>query len=799
MKKDEPSALYRLDTSEGFEIFAAKVHEIIEAEGSKTFYVFDSLSDLLESWGSDMMVDNFFRIACPFLYQLDTVAYFALIRGVHTYNTIARIRETTQILLDVYSVDGNFYIHPLKVCERYSSTMFLPHLINGGEAVSITSSTDAATLFSRVDRGGQPRDHWNIILERAHALLNEDKKSQEKMKKLLIGRIIAKEPRIAKLAVKYFTLKDVLDIAGREIGTGFIGGKSVGMLLARKIIEADAHEAIINHWEPHDSYYLGSDIYYTYIVQNGWWKLLIKQKTPEGYFAAARELHEKMPHGRFPGTIREQFMQMMEHYGQSPIIVRSSSLWEDNFGNAFAGKYESVFCANQGSPDERYAAFEQAVRAVYASVMSDEALFYRQRRGITNLDEQMAILVQRVSGNHYGELFFPHLAGVGNSSNLYVWDRNMDPEAGMLRIVFGLGTRAVNRVPGDYARIVPLDFPERGPPVNCGDEIKFSQHKADVLDLHDNRLKEAPIGDLANYDLKTDKNIFFSADAANMDRMRELGYAGDSIPQVLDFKKLLTETGFTEFIRTVLSTLTAAYGHQVDIEFTVNFNPSGEFRFNLLQCRPLQTKGLGGALKLPHPKKERIFLSSAGDFMGGNVRVCFDYAVFVKMEEYLALAEHDKYQVARLVGMINQRLKDDTVLLVGPGRWGTTTPSLGVPVHFSELCNMAAICEVSYPKAGIVPELSFGSHFFQDIVESDIFYAAVFDGEQGVSFVPGQILRLRNSFSEIMPEEEKWNSSIHVAETAGLTLHSDVTRQKLLIYWEKENNENSSPVNKEKH
>jgi hypothetical protein len=531
-------------------------------------------------------------------------------------------------------------------------------------------------------------------------------------------------------------------------------------------------------------------------VENGWWESLIKQKTPEGYFAIAKELHKKMLHGKFPDTIKEQFLQMMEHYGQSPIIVRSSSLWEDNFGNAFAGKYESVFCANQGTPEERYMAFEQAIRTVYASIMSDDALFYRQHRGITNLDEQMAILVQRVSGNHYGELFFPHIAGVGNSSNLYVWDKNMNPDAGMLRLVFGLGTRAVNRVSGDYAKIVPLDFPEKGPPVNYGDEMKFSQHKADVLDLHDNRLKEIPLGDLANCDLKTDKNIFFSVDTANLNRMRELGYTYDTIPQILDFKKLLTETGFTEFIRTALATLTTAYGHQVDIEFTVNFYPNGEFRFNLLQCRPLQTKGLGRALKVPHPEKEQIFLSSAGDFMGGNVRLCFDYAVFVKIEEYLDLTDRDKHQVARLIGLINQKLKDNTVLLIGPGRWGTTTPSLGVPVHFSELCNMAAICEVSYPKAGLVPELSFGSHFFQDIVESDIFYVAIFDGEQDILFVPRQILTLKNLFNKIMPEEKKWNSLIHVAETAGLTLHSDITNQKLLIYWDKVKNKNSSYMNR---
>jgi len=786
MADNEPSVVYNLDTSEGFELFALKVHDIIAREGLKAFYVFDCLSDLLESWCSDMMVGNFFRITCPFLFILDTIAYFALIRGAHTHDTIARIRETTQLLLDVYNLDDKFYIHPLKVWERYSSTMFFPHLIDGEKAISITSSADAATLFSRVSRGGHPRDHWHITFDHARSFLTRDEKSQEEMKKLLIGWTIGKEPRIINLIVKYFTLRDILDIAEREIGTGFIGGKSVGMLLARKILEKEAADIIRNHWEPHDSYYLGSDIFYTFIVHNGLWDLRIKQKTTEGYFTVAKELQEKMRQGKFPDNIREQFIQLLEHYGQAPIIVRSSSLREDNFGNAFAGKYESVFCANQGTPEERYTAFEQAVRTVYASTMNDDALAYRQRRGLTSQDEQMAILVQRVSGNHYDDLFFPHVAGVGNSTNLYVWEKSMNPEAGMLRLVFGLGTRAVDRVSGDYAKIIPLDCPNKGPPVNYGDEKKFSQHKADVLDLRNNALSEESLEKLADGDLKTDKDIFFTVDNEAVKRMRELGIKSDFTPRIPDFKKLLTGTNFPEFVRSVLSTLSTAYNYPVDIEFTANFDPDGEFRFNLLQCRPLQTKGIGRVMEAPNPKQEQIFFSSAGDFMGGNVRLYFDYVVFVKATEYLELPDKDKYQAARTIGVINQKLKDKTVLLMGPGRWGTTTPSLGVPVHFSELCNMAALCEVSYPKAGIVPELSFGSHFFQDIVESDIFYAAVFDGEPGIIFCPRQILSRDNLFIELCPEEEKWDSVIHIAKTPNLILQSDVTNQKLLIYWEKE-------------
>ncbi|MCL2009461.1 MAG: PEP/pyruvate-binding domain-containing protein [Synergistaceae bacterium] len=787
MGESEPSVFYKLDTSEGFEVFAAKIHDIIEREGEKAFYVFDCLSDLLDSWHSDMMVGNFFRIACPFLYQLDTVAYFALIRGAHTHGTIARIRETTQVLLDVHSIDGKLYIHPLKVWERYSPTMFFPHLIEGGEAVSITSSADAAALFSRVGRYTQHGDHWSRTLERARALLDGDEKfkeEQEEMKRLLIGLIIGKEPRITELAVRHFTLGDILDITEREIGTGFIGGKSVGMLIARKILETNAGDDTLLHLEPHDSYYIGSDLFYTYIVQNGWWDLRIKQKTPEGYFAVAGELREKMLQGKFPNAIREQFIQMLERFGQSPIVVRSSSLREDNFGNAFAGKYESVFCANQGTPEERIEAFEQAVRRVYASTMSDDALAYRRRRGLANLDEQMAILVQRVSGNHYGELYFPHVAGVGNSSNLYVWDKSMDPSSGMLRIVFGLGTRAVDRVSGDYARLVPLDHPAKRPPVSYGDEKKFSQHYADVLDLRDNRLTEASLEDLSERDLKTDKSIFFSEDTSEINRLRELGRSISRTPKIADFKKLLARTEFPQFARAALKTLSGAYDYPVDIEFTVNFRPDGDFGFSLLQCRPLQTKGLGKAIEFARPEQDRIFFSSAGNFMGGNVRLRFDHAVFVRIKEYLELTEQHKHQVARLIGMINQKLKEKTVLLLGPGRWGTTTPSLGVPVSFSELCDMAAICEVSYPKAGVVPELSFGSHFFQDIVESDIFYAAVFDGEPDVVFRPDQILARDNLLGTVLEGYETWEPVIHVSATPGLILHSDIANQELLIYWD---------------
>ncbi|MDR0197630.1 MAG: PEP/pyruvate-binding domain-containing protein [Oscillospiraceae bacterium] len=784
MGEDEPSVVYKTDASEGFEGFAAKVHDIIEREGLEAFYVFDCLSDLLQFWYSDLMIGNFFRVTCPFLFRLDTVAYFALLRGVHTHATIARIRETTQLLLDIYGADGKIYVHPLKVWERYTPTMFFPHLIEGENAVSVTASADAAMLFSGMGKSVRPRDYWEVNLERAHLAVDSDEETRSEIKKLLISLIIGKSPRIAELADRYFSLRDILDIASREIGTGFIGGKSVGMLIGRKILEKDVPDETKNRREPHDSYYLGSDIFYTYIVQNDWWELRCKQKTPDGYFSLAPEFREKLLGGKFPDIIKEQFVEMMEHYGQSPIIVRSSSLLEDNFGNAFAGKYESVFCANQGAPEERFAAFERAVKTVYASAMSDDALTYRQSRGLADMDEQMAILVQRVSGDHYGDLFFPHAAGVGHSSNLYVWNKDMDPNAGMLRLVFGLGTRAVDRVSGDYAKIVSLDCPEKGVPVAYGDERKFSQHKADVLNLRENVHTEISLDSLRDINLKTDKSIFFSVDTALLSRMRESGAQNRAEPQILDFKKLLTKTDFPAAVKTMLDALAAAYDYPVDIEFTANFNSNGDFRFNLLQCRPLQTKGLGRAVGIPEYEANDVFFSSSGNFMGGNVRIPIDYVIFVRAGEYLELPEREKYNVARVIGELNQKLKGKSNLLAGPGRWGTTTPSLGVPVHFSELCNMSAMCEISYRKGGLMPELSFGSHFFQDIVESGIFYAAVLEGEEGVEFRPEYILNKKNLLTETLSDKKEWERVIHLARfgasEGALTLYSDITSQKVL-------------------
>lgn len=773
--------VYQMEAKEGFESFATKIHNIVEREGKKAFYVFDCLTDLLKFWRSDLMIGNFFSVTCPFLYEMDTVAYFAIKRNSHTNDTIARIRETTQLLLDLYHVKERLYVHPLKVWERYAPTMFFPHLIEGEEAVSITSSADSSELFAGYNWNEERLDYWEVTLQQAREALNGSLAEQEEQRKLLLSLLIGEESKMYELCDRYFDLKGLLRIASREIGTGYIGGKSIGMLLARKILRTVDHERYAPILEAHDSYYLGSDIFYTYIVQNRCWSLRMKQKTKEGYFSYAGELKEQLLKGRFSRTIQEQFMKMLEYFGQSPIIVRSSSLLEDSFGNAFAGKYESVFCVNQGTPEERYEAFENAVRKVYASTMNEDALSYRLNRGLVDMDEQMALLIQRVSGDYYGDHFFPHVAGVGNSSNLYVWDKSVDMDSGMLRLVFGLGTRAVDRVIGDYPRIVRLDAPLEMPMMAYGDLQKFSQHRVDLLDLRNNVLTDKPVNDIVAEGIKTDFRLFADPDRKAADRLRELGYTDRKTPYILTFQNLFRKTDFAETMKDILAMLSEKYDYPVDIEFTANFTEDGHYRVNLLQCRPLQTKGLGKPVAIPELKApDDCLFFSKGNFMGGNVRLPIDYLVYVDVRAYLKRNEQEKYAVARQIGDINAAMKGENALIIGPGRWGTTTPSLGVPVHFTEICNMKAICEVACQEEGMMPELSYGSHFFQDLVESDIFYAALFCGNENVIFNPEKIMEKENLLEEIISRERALSDVIRVVKTEGMELYSDIMTQTLL-------------------
>jgi len=768
--------VHELKPEAGFEAFVSEIHQTIEQAGQGGYYVFDMLSELAVDWYSDQMLGNFFMLICPYLYDVGAIAYFGLLQGDHSSEAVGPISDTAQILIDVFRHDGGLYVHPNKVQQRYSPTMYMLHVREGDDFRPVRQSATISEIMTSglwpgLEGTSPKRGVVNRTFAEAEEIVSaagsrgESPPESMDLLRRLLRTCFSRDERILSLLGQYLTLTNVLAVKRRMIGTGLIGGKSVGMLLARAILQQRDRR-----WddllEPHDSFYVGSDVYYTFVVRNGLWWVRERQKDRAGFLDGAERARRRMPAGTFPEYVVKQFAAMLDYYGQSPIIVRSSSLLEDNFGNSFAGKYESVFCANQGPPHKRLEDFLTAVRTIYASTMSERALTYRAQRGLLQRDEQMALLVQRVSGGMYGELFYPQVAGVGLSYNPYVWSPQIRPEAGMLRLVFGLGTRAVDRCDDDYTRVVALNAPDRRPESNIDDMRRYSQRRVDVIDLKANQLVASDFSSVARQEADLPLDMFASRDT-NLERRAAERGARNVFPWVLTFEKLLKDTDFVANMTRMLDELQKAYAYPVDTEFTTNFSPDGSYRINLVQCRPLQVKGGGRITDPPELDEEDVVLKARGAVIGQSRIEAIDRLIYVVPSVYGNLPTDRRYAVARLIGRLTRLggAGGMKVMLLGPGRWGTTTPSLGVPVRFSEINAVSVLCEIVAMRDGLVPDVSLGTHFFNELVEMDLLYVALFP-DKTENFLNDRFFDSSpNRLTELLPGE---------AALAGVVLVIDV-------------------------
>lgn len=785
--------IYTLRLSHYFETFTVEIHNIIEREGPETFYIFDCLSELQVAWSTDLMMSNFFRLTCPFLFKLDTVAYFPILRGRHSFDAIARIRETTQILLDVYADDHTCYVHPLKVWQRYSPSMFLPHAYDAATNTftALTDGIRISRFYTLLDHDSastetQDLDSWDRFftlakLQYDNGLLNDAHQTT------ICRTMMTRDPQMQALILKNFTPKDFFSIRSRMIGTGMIGGKACGMLLARKLVEKHLPQWRTN-LEPHDSFYIGSDVFYSYIVQNDCWNLRLRQRTPQEYFSIAEDLAHALRHGCFAEDIREKFRRMLEYFGQTPIIVRSSSILEDSFGNAFAGKYESVFCVNTGDLDTRLAAFEDAVRIVYASTMNPSALEYRKRRDLDGQDEQMALLVQRVSGSWLDKLFMPSAAGVGYSTSTYRFSPGMDISAGMLRLVMGLGTRAVDRTEGDYPRLLSLSDPLVRLGATSAERHRFSQHQVDVLDTASVSLKSLRLESLLPQLPEDLVKTLLERDTDAERMFRERGEYRKVY--YISCQGLVKNTTFTEMMYTMLDTLEKEYDYPVDIEYTINVGKEGDFVINLLQCRPLQVCESGGVCHIPMLHPENTYFHIQGTSMGSTRTEDMDILVVVDPKAYYDYEYAKKPKVAHLIGEINTYYKNQglQMMLIVPGRIGTSSPELGVPVVFADISEFSVICEVAYSAAGYQPELSYGSHMFQDLVESNMLYCALFENDHTEIFKPGLLSDEPNRLPTLFPESAPLASilSLYTLTGQSFRLYHNMEKDETLCGFEVE-------------
>ena len=766
--------------ADGFDAFVDQVHSVIEAAGRETMYVFDCLSDLAEAWQSDRMLGNFFRLTCPRLFDLDTVTYFGILRNTHAPSAIEMITNTTQFLLDVFRCRERLYIRPIKVQHRSAAAMNLIHAWEEGDHFRpvADSGTVSEILAGSGWQGLEDNafiGHWRRHFSAARAVVAQRRAGQvdaeiEDFWFSRLGKLVfPADPAMSPLLQRYLGLEDLFAVRDRMIGKGTIGGKALGMLLARAILRREA-PALHAQLEAHDSFYVGTEVFDTFIVRNGLWWIRRQQRDPATFLHQIEDAHARIMEGTFTEPTLRQFEGMLDYFGEWPFIVRSSSRLEDLYGNAFAGQYESVFCINRGPHETRLADLLDAVRRVYASTLSEKALRYRQRRGLLDAHEQMALLIMRVSGTAGHRYFHPHAAGVGLSFNPYRWNPRIDMQAGVVRLVAGLGTRAVDRTDDDYTRLIALNEPDLRPETNFGAIARHAQRRMDALDLQENKVVTGSFAELVGTESDFPLDLFTTRERPDR-------------PPFLTFDGLLKKTPFVEDMRTILGHLDAAYQHPVEIEFALNVLAGGAYRINLLQCRPMQVRNVEGVASVEPPADLPRLVSAQGAVIGPSRVIRPDRIVYVVPSRYGKLSQADRLAVTRTIGRINRASADRNLLLLGPGRWGSSDLWLGIPVAFAEINHVKALCEIVAMHDSLVPDVSLGTHFINELIEADMLYFALFPKMEGNRIDEAAIQRLSNRLAELVPDAGKWSEILHVAdlEPGALTLYADAERQRVVV------------------
>jgi hypothetical protein len=625
---------------------------------------------------------------------------------------------------------------------------------------------------------------WNLLFQQVEAYESlppaEFAKVQHHLREIivvLIKAMISDQLAFVRVAKEYLTVDDLRWIRDQRIGQGKIGGKAAGMVLGGKILQRvlDGQSNAPLRLVVPESYFVGTDVFYDFLALNNLSEYINQKYKPydriEEEYPKLQQAHLR---GRLPDAVLARLRTILAQVDGKPLVVRSSSLLEDSFEQAsFAGMYETVFCANQGSPADNLDELATAIKRVYASVYNPDVLLYRKKSGLLDYDERMAVLIQVVQGQPYGDYYFPAVAGMAFSRNPFIWNPKLRREDGFARLVVGLGTRAVNREEEDYPRMVALSHPHLRPESGAQQIRYYSQYYMDMIDLKANCFETKRIDQVLRGDYPGLRFL------ASLDRGDYVGPmfvndpAVDPRALVMTFEGLFTSTTFVEQLKHVLKALELAYTRPVDIEFTLTIGkeyPRPSVVLHLLQCRPQIGEDLSEAIEIPKDIPEADVLFRTEKLVPtGRLRDIY-YIVYVDPLQYAALdSVSGKLQIARVIGHINQRLEGTRFILMGPGRWGSSNPDLGIKVGYADLYNTKALVEIGLSTGKSRPTLSYGTHFFQDLVESRIFPLAIFPGEPGNPFRKSFFEGALNALPVLLPDATRYQDIVKIIDVPATT------------------------------
>jgi predicted nucleotidyltransferase len=570
------------------------------------------------------------------------------------------------------------------------------------------------------------------------------------------------------IAKKYISIQDFNEIFQTIIYTsnshGKLGGKSSGLFLASNILKEEVPEIRAKIKLP-KTWYIASDGLMDFIHYNNLEEVfeqkykdldIIRQEYPY--------IVQLFKNSSFSPDMLKNLSMMLEEFSDIPLVVRSSTLLEDGIGAAFSGKYKSLFIANQGSKQKRLEELTSAIAEVYASVFNTDPIEYRAERGLLDYNEQMGIIVQEVVGKKVGRYFMPAFAGVAFSHNEFRWSPRIKREDGLLRLVPGLGTRAVDRIGDDYPILVAPGIPGLRVNITTEEVIKYSPKKVDVINLESGYFQTIDIDELLKEygnDYPASEKVFSVYKDGDISKSFLVDYQEEYKNSIVTFDGLIKNTSFVKDIHTILNTLKKSLGHPIDIEFASD----GDDLY-LLQCRTQSS--FGNTSPSPIPKDipaDQIVFTANKHISNGRIQD-ITHVVYVDPDAYGNISDLKTLQeVGRAVGKLNKILPKRQFILMGPGRWGSRGDiKLGVNVSYSDINNTSVLIEIAKKKGNYVPDLSFGTHFFQDLVEACIKYIPLYPDDTKITFNEMFLKNSNNILKELLPEFEHLSDTVKVID-----------------------------------
>jgi len=597
--------------------------------------------------------------------------------------------------------------------------------------------------------------------------------SREKsLKTSLIRRLLIDHTDFISIAKKFIDITDFHELLKRIISPvgsyGKLGGKSSGLFLSSHILwkSAEANPYFSKIKVP-KTWYITSDAILYFMKGNDLEDIM------EQIYKDIDQVKKEYPYiihvfknSPFSPEMIKELSLALDDLGDNPLIVRSSSLLEDSMTTAFAGKYKSLFIANQGTKEERLLELIDAIAEVYASLFGPDPIEYRKSRGLQDFHEEMGILIQEVVGKRVGNYFLPAFAGVAFSYNDFRWSNRIKKEDGLIRMVPGLGTRAVDRLSDDYPILIAPGQPKLRINVAIEEIERYSPKKIDVINLEEKTFQTIDIQDLLKNSGKEYPEIHQIVSQLTEDfiqQPRKLAMNFEKEHYVVTFNGLINNTDFAMQTQAILDVLGKEYGGPVDIEFAHDGD-----NFYLLQCRPQSQSVAGSPAIIPYDISEDKIIFSANKFISNGTVSNISYVVYVDPIKYGELKSYEKLSaVGRVIGSLNKILPKRQFILMGPGRWGSRGDiKLGVSVAYSDINNTAMLIEIARKQKNYVPELSLGTHFFQDLVESNIRYLPLYPDDTGIFFNENFFTNSKNRLSEFLPDFASFSDVIKVIDVS---------------------------------